>query len=75
MNPETVKLIRWYLKMTQEQFAKHIGVTYSTLAEIEAGSRRVSGNVEGKIAHKFDANDPEFIEYIQRHQALKKISI
>ncbi|MEI3596745.1 MULTISPECIES: helix-turn-helix domain-containing protein [unclassified Oceanobacillus] len=75
MNKETVKLIRWYLKMTQEQFSEHIGVTYSTLAEIESGNRRVSGNVEGKIAHAFNPNDPGFIEFVERHQALKKLGV
>lgn len=61
--------------MTQEQFAEHIGVTYTTVAEIEAGNRKISGNVQGKIAHKFNASEPKFIEYVERHEALKKLGM
>ncbi|GGH72758.1 hypothetical protein GCM10010978_09960 [Compostibacillus humi] len=73
MTKETFKLIRWYLRMNQEQFAEYLGVTYSTVAAIESGERGISENVRGKIAHKFDASDPDFLEYVKRYQALHKM--
>lgn len=72
MNNETIKLIRRYLKMNQYKFAEYIEVTYSTLAEIEAGSRRVTDNVISKIARKFDVSEPDFQEFVKRNHELKK---
>ena len=74
MDKNTFKLIRWFLRMNQEQFSEYLGVTYSTVAAIEGGERKISGNVQGKIAHKFDAERPDFIKYVQRHNALNKIT-
>lgn len=74
MDNKTFKLIRWFLKMTQMEFSEYLGVTYSTVTAIENGERGISENVEGKIAHVFDANDPDFIEYVERHRALKKLA-
>lgn len=73
MDKEIVKLIRFYLKQSQQEFAKYLGVTYTTIADIESGHRKVSDNVLGKISHIFDASDPEFISYVERNQKLKQL--
>lgn len=72
MNNEIIKLIRLYLQMTQHEFCEYLGVNYSTIAGIEAGSKRVTDNVIGKIAHKFDVTDEDFQAFVTRNRELKK---
>ena len=40
--PERVKRLRTALHMTQEQFATHVGVTFSSVNRWERGRKRVS---------------------------------
>ncbi|WP_085508810.1 helix-turn-helix transcriptional regulator [Thalassobacillus devorans] len=73
MENETVKLIRYYLRMSQPDFAEHIGVTYSTVAEVEAGRRKVTDGLCAKIALKFDPTDEGFQAFVKRNRELKAV--
>lgn len=66
MKNELIKDIRHYLGMTQEEFAKWLGVHYSTIALTEANYRNVSDKLAAKIALKFDVTDSDFLEYRKR---------
>lgn len=66
MNTNQVKLIRQYKNVSQTEFADWLGVSLSAISQVEAGHRYVSDNLAAKIAHKFDVNDPDFIEYVGR---------
>lgn len=66
MRNELVKEIRYYLGMTQHEFAEWLGVNYSTIAAVETNYRNVSDKLAAKIALKFDVTDPEFLAYRER---------
>lgn len=72
MKNELIKDIRHYLGMTQEEFAKWLGVHYSTISLTEANYRGVSDNLASKIALKFDVTDPEFLTYRERRAKTRK---
>lgn len=69
---ETFKLIRLYSSMSQRDFAKHIGVSPTTVGLIEANYRPVSEYVRAKVAEKFDLND-DFLKYIEKYRRLSQI--
>jgi DNA-binding transcriptional regulator YiaG len=62
--------IRTYLGMSQPVFAEYLGVSESSVGMIEAGRRRISKTMIGKIAKKFEET-PEFLAYYAR---IKKLS-
>ncbi|WP_042224136.1 helix-turn-helix transcriptional regulator [Oceanobacillus manasiensis] len=70
MTNSTFRLIRAYLGLTQAEFAELLGVSYSTVAGIEAGNRRVSETVQARIAKDFRAGDA-FYEFVERHRILE----
>lgn len=72
MKNELIKDIRHYLGMTQEEFAKWLGVHYSTIALTEANYRNVSDKLASKIALKFDITDEDFIAYRKRRAETQK---
>lgn len=61
--------IRTFLEMTVPEFSEHMGVSPSSVFMIESGSRRISKQMVGKIAKKFEET-PEFLEYYQRTKKL-----
>ena len=69
MDKDTIKDIRLYKKMTQEQFASWLDVSIATIAMIESGQRGISDNIRGKLAHKFEVTD-DFIKYRKRKDDL-----
>lgn len=54
--------------MTQPQFAEWIGVSESAIALVEAGHRKPSPHIIGKVAKKFDVSDDDFLEFLDRKQ-------
>lgn len=69
MNNETFRDIRNYKQMTMRQFASWLGVSLSTVCEIENGNRNVSHYVKAKLAHKFDITD-DFLQFRERKSKL-----
>ncbi|WP_019241344.1 MULTISPECIES: helix-turn-helix transcriptional regulator [Bacillus] len=61
--------IRTFLEKSQPEFAEFLGVSPSNIYMIEKGSRRISKQMIGRIAKKFDESS-EFIEYYQRTKKL-----
>lgn len=58
--------------MTQEEFARWLGVHPSTIALAEAKHRKVSDSLASKIALKFDVTDDDFIAYRERRAKTQK---
>lgn len=69
MTNRTFKLIRLYLGFNQDQYAKYIGVAYSSVCEIESGNRAVSDYIQSKLAKKFDPDDG-FDTFVERTRKL-----
>ncbi len=63
MEKEVIKSIRIHFDMTQREFAKAINCSYSLIALVELGKRRITTNLEDKVREKFHLND-EQISYI-----------
>jgi DNA-binding XRE family transcriptional regulator len=72
MSNETFRMVRMYLKLTQQEFAEYLGIAYSTVCGIEAGNRRVTDTVHSKVARKFEVT-PDFIEFAERVKRLESI--
>jgi len=72
MNGDQLRAIRHYLEYTQQEMSDYIGVSLATIASIEAGHRVMSDNVRWKIAHKFDTNNEDFQQYIERREKVDK---
>ncbi|CAN7225395.1 helix-turn-helix transcriptional regulator [Rossellomorea sp. LjRoot5] len=72
MSNEKFRMVRLFLDMTQQEFARHLDIAYSTVYGIEAGNRRVSDKVAAKIAHKFEITD-EFMAFADRVKRLEAI--
>jgi DNA-binding XRE family transcriptional regulator len=72
MTNEKFRMIRLFLDMTQQEFARHLDVAYSTVYGIEAGNRKVSDKVSAKLAHRFEVTD-EFIAFADRVKRLEAI--
>ncbi|WP_456276793.1 helix-turn-helix domain-containing protein [Bacillus sp. AK128] len=63
MEKEMIKSIRVHYNMTQREFAKAINCSYSLIALVELGKRRITDNLENKVKEKFRLNDDQ-ISYI-----------
>jgi DNA-binding XRE family transcriptional regulator len=72
MSNDKFRMIRLFLSMTQQEFARHLDIAYSTVYGIEAGNRKVSEKVQSKIAHKFEVTD-KFIAFTERVKQLEAI--
>ena len=51
MKANKMKAIRYYLGLSQAQFAERLGVCQSTICIVEQGKRGVSDYIRGKLAH------------------------
>ena len=70
----TVRAIRLHYGLSQREFAKHLGVSYSTISAIESGRRKVTKNMRIKIAQTFDLND-DVITAIERAHKAEKVAV
>ncbi|MED3551654.1 helix-turn-helix domain-containing protein [Cytobacillus praedii] len=59
MNKEIIKFIRESYNMTQRDFAKIVSCSFSLIALVELGKRRVTSNLESKIKVAFDLDDQQ----------------
>lgn len=59
MNKEIIKFIRESYNMTQRDFAKIVSCSFSLIALVEIGKRRVTSNLESKIKAAFDLDDQQ----------------
>lgn len=61
MTGEQLKELRGTLGLTQKEFAKMVGVGYSTIANIESGARTMSLLTRAKIVQKIPFDEGLFI--------------
>ena len=57
MDRETIKLIRKSYNLNQRNFAKMVNCSFSLIALVEVGKRRVTENLENKIREAFQLNE------------------
>jgi transcriptional regulator with XRE-family HTH domain len=57
MKGTDIAIIRHRMGLTQEQFAKKLGISYSTLSKIEAGIVPLSTRVKTKILEHCEIDD------------------
>lgn len=58
-----IKSIRTHFNMTQRDFARAINCSYSLIALVELGKRRITEDLEQKVKTTFKLNDDQ-INYI-----------
>lgn len=64
MDKDLVKLIRKSYNMNQRDFAKAVNCSFSLIALVEVGKRRVTKDLENKIKVAFNLDDltlPTFV--------------
>ncbi|MDY0943961.1 helix-turn-helix transcriptional regulator [Priestia megaterium] len=64
MDKDLVKLIRKSYNMNQRDFAKAVNCSFSLIALVEVGKRRVTKDLENKIKNAFNLDDltlPTFV--------------
>lgn len=59
MNREIIKFLRKSHNMTQRDFARIVSCSFSLIALVEVGKRRVTDDLENKIKTAFDLDDHE----------------
>lgn len=59
MNKEIIKFIRESYNMTQRDFARIVSCSFSLIALVEVGKRRVTSNLENKIKTAFDLDEQQ----------------
>ncbi len=59
MNKEIIKFLRESYNMTQRDFAKIVSCSFSLIALVELGKRRVTINLENKIKDAFDLDEQQ----------------
>ncbi|MBT2258870.1 helix-turn-helix domain-containing protein [Priestia megaterium] len=57
MDKETIKLIRKSYNLNQRNFAKMVNCSFSLIALVEVGKRRVTQDLENKIKEAFQLNE------------------
>ncbi|NGY76043.1 helix-turn-helix transcriptional regulator (plasmid) [Bacillus megaterium] len=62
MDRETIKLIRKSYNLTQRNFAKMVNCSFSLIALVEVGKRRITENLENKIIEAFQLNEQKINE-------------
>ncbi|KAA0544901.1 helix-turn-helix transcriptional regulator [Bacillus sp. BGMRC 2118] len=63
MEKEKIKSIRTHFNMTQRDFARAINCSYSLIALVELGKRRITEDLEQKVKTTFKLDDDQ-INYI-----------
>ncbi|MED3971709.1 helix-turn-helix transcriptional regulator [Priestia megaterium] len=62
MDKETIKLIRKSYNLNQRNFAKMVNCSFSLIALVEVGKRRVTEDLENKIKEAFQLNEQKINE-------------
>jgi transcriptional regulator with XRE-family HTH domain len=58
--------------MTQDEFARLLGVSRSMIAMIETGKRKINGRILRRLAKYFEPT-PEFIELTEKANKLAEL--
>ncbi|WP_455931146.1 helix-turn-helix transcriptional regulator [Priestia aryabhattai] len=64
MDKDLVKLIRKSYNMNQRDFAKAVNCSFSLIALVEVGKRRVTKDLENKIKHAFNLDDSTLTTFV-----------
>ncbi|MGG3196579.1 helix-turn-helix domain-containing protein [Priestia aryabhattai] len=64
MNKETIKQIRKSYNLNQRNFAKMVNCSFSLIALVEVGKRRVTQDLENKVKKAFGLNEEKIKELI-----------
>jgi len=73
MDCKLFREIRLYHGLSQDEFARLLGVSRSTIQMIEAGKRKITDRIRYRLAKCFDLT-PEFIETVERATKLAEVS-
>jgi DNA-binding transcriptional regulator YiaG len=57
MDKETIKLIRISYNLNQRNFAKMVNCSFSLIALVEVGKRRITEDLENKVKEAFGLNE------------------
>jgi antitoxin HigA-1 len=72
MDALTVRAIRLFFGLTQEEFAERLGMSLSAISAVETGKRAVTKNLRVRIAQKFDVDDERLIDAIRKSKTAEK---
>ena len=59
MKKDMIKFIRKSYNMTQRDFARIVSCSFSLIALVEVGKRRVTSDLENKVKVAFDLDDQQ----------------
>lgn len=59
---ERLKIIRRHLNLSQDSFAKRLGVTGAAISRLEKGERGITGQMIKSICREFNINENWFVE-------------
>lgn len=59
MDKEIIKFLRESYNMTQRDFARIVSCSFSLIALVEVGKRRVTADLENKVKTAFDLDDQQ----------------
>lgn len=68
----TIKALRLYNEMTQEQFASKIGYSITAISLAESGSRTISPRLQSAIARHFPLDDG-FLLFLRKYEKMNKL--
>lgn len=69
VNRKMFEALRQHHKLTQQEFARALGVSSSTVDSIETGRRPLSRFVRGKVAASFEL-DEDFLRFYHNYEKL-----
>ncbi|MDC6266650.1 helix-turn-helix domain-containing protein [Lysinibacillus fusiformis] len=72
MTGEQLRELREALVMTQREFAEMVGVSYSTISNIESGARTMSLLTRAKIVQKIQLDEGLFI-FVEKSKKLNRL--
>lgn len=72
MNGQLITLLRYNSGLSQYEFAKKVGLSYSTLSKIEAGISPVTKLTKWKI-YRVCQIDSSFMELVKRMEIYDKL--
>ncbi|WP_066192411.1 helix-turn-helix transcriptional regulator [Gracilibacillus timonensis] len=72
LTAEEVRLIRQFLELTQEEFAKAAGMTRATIANIEADRVIITGRSCHRIVKLLEPVKSDFINYMDMRRKVAK---
>ena len=74
MTNEQFRALRYFLGMTQQEFAAFLGVSKATVSRVETGDMKVSPKLKARIVSKLtiDKEFMQFYENLTRWEGLKK---